>query len=305
MAKNSEKKKNYIHTLEMRNETEFSDAYERHKNAIYSHILYRMASFEFNIDLLVLFQNSEYIKDFINQETGSAGTTIKENKYAIILDINSLKKMDYDGGLDVAISIRHELAHVYDLYHAMHNKYYDINPLKNNHEQLDDFIISIGWRVWTEFFAYFKTYREFKKEFGYPTFLKLIKGYEKLQERCEEIESMLEFQSKGVERTFTDFCDEIDGFAYMLTKHTAGAIAGKPYQYEYCEKTRRRASFEIVENFKVDLLKKIVPLLKNTYGKGMAKKMYRLGKYVIDNIFGEFNIAPIKHKKYIRFAYYN
>ena len=303
MGKSLKHKKNFIHTIEMRNETEFPDVYERHKDAVYDHIAYMMESFEFDIDLLVIIQNCDDIKELINQETGSAGTTLKEDKFAVILNIDSFKKMDYDGGLDVAISVRHELAHVYDLYHTMHNKFYPINPLKNNHEKLDDFIITIGCRFWTEFYAYFKTFKEFKKQCGYPTLLKLTNGYEKLQGRCEAIESIIESQSEEATNTVADFRDEIDNFAYMLAKHLAGTIAGKPYNYEYCEKTQSRASFETVEELKYGSLDKIIPLLTNTYGRGMKKKMYKLGKYLIDNLYGEFNLFPVKHQKYIRFAY--
>ena len=304
MASNLEKMKNYIHTLEMRNETEFSDVYEKHKEAIFSHIMYELEPFMFDIDLLVIFKNFNDKKNLVNNETWNGGTTFKDNKYTVMLNIDSLRKMDYDGGLDIAISVRHELSHVYDLYNIEHNKFYKINPLKVNHEELDDFTMSIGCLFWTEFFAYYMTYKQFKKEYSYPTFLQLVSGYEKLQKRCEEIDLMFDSNNEEVISVLTDYKDDVDYFIYAVAKHLAGICGGKSYKYDYSEKTQKRASFETVEKIRYEVHNKIVPLLTKTYGKGMASKMYNLGKYLIKNVYNRFNLYPIKQQKYIRFAYY-
>ena len=304
MANESIEEKNYIHTIEMRNETEFSDVYEKYKEAIYNHIMHELESFTFDIDLLVIFKNFGDKENLVNKEMWNGATTLKENKYTVMLNIYSLRKIDYDGGLDIAISVRHELCHVYDLYNIEHNKFYKLNPLKVNHENLDDFIMSIGCLFWTEFFAYYMTYKQFKKEYRYPTFLQLERGYKKLQKRCEEIDFMFDSNDEEVNSVITDYKDDVDYFVYAVAKHLAGICGGKSYKYDYNEKTKNRASFETVEKIRYNVHKKIVPLLTNTYGRGMASKMYKLGKYLLKNIYNRFNLYPIKQQKYIRFAYY-
>ena len=303
MAKNSEKKKNYIHTIEMRNETEYAGVFEQYKDAISNYMMHLMEEFEFDIDLLVIFQISDDIKSLLKQEKGAALTTFRENRYTVIIDIDALRKFEYDGGLEIAIAMRHELAHVYDLYYATHNKFYKTNPLKYRQERLVDFTIAVGWRFWTEFFAYSTTYKQFKYEYAYPTFLTLVKEYEKLQKRGRGIELLIDSESQNIQSAFDKFDNAIDNFAYEIAKYIAGSSFGKPYPYEYCEKTRRRAAFEAVDNLEYGLRRRLVPLLKNPYGRIGANRMYKLGKYVVENIYGKFNVYPIKHEKYVCFAY--
>ena len=302
--KNVARKGNYVHTIKMRNETEFSEIYDKYKDDIRDHILYSMEGFDFDIDLLVIFKTYNEKKNNISDETTAAATTIKGNRYTIILNVGSLKMIPYDRGLDIALSIKHELGHVYDLYHTMHNKYYSINPLKARHKDFDDFVISKGWGFWTEFYAYYMTYRSYKKEYGYPTFLRLVRGYEKLQTQYEKICTLTDFKAESANAMLESFIDNIKSFAYLFAKHLAGSVMGKPYKYDYCEKTKNREAFEIVNKLEVGLMKKIIPLFTNTYGKGMSNKMYELGKYIIKNLFIKFDIYPIEYYNYIRFAYY-
>ena len=305
MGKSAVQKKKYIHKIEMRNETEFPDIFETYKDDIHDHIMSVMNSFLFDIDLLVIFRTLDDEKNFVNSETYNGGTTIQENKYTVIFNIDSLKLIPRDNGLDIAIAIQHELAHVYDLYHTMHNKYYKINPLKVNHRTLNDFIISKGWGFWTEFYAYFMTYKMYKYQHGYPTFLQLVKGYEKLQKQHKEINMITDYNSEDAQCTLKGFINNIENLSYAVVKYIAGYIEGTPYLYEYCEKTRNRKSFEIMEDLTYGLMKKILPLLTNTYGRGMAKKMCKLGDYLIKNLYIKFDLYPIKHHKYIRFAFYS
>jgi hypothetical protein len=51
-------------------------------------------------------------------------------------------------------------------------------------------------------------------------------------------------------------------------------------------------------------LKQIIKLCKNTYGKGMHRKLWNLGNILIDEIYAKFNIFPIKYKGYITYCYY-
>ncbi len=301
---NVTRKKKYIHTIEMHNETEFTDVFDLYKKDIYDYMIDEMDSFPFDMDLLVIFRVMDKDKNIVNAETNDGATTIKEKKYTVILNIDSLRIIPRDNGLDIAISINHELAHVYDLYRTMHNKYYKINPLKVNHKAFDDFVISEGWRFWTEFYAYYITNKQFKYQHGYPTFLQLIKGYEKLQKQYAEAIAINDYESEEADRALENFIENIKDFAYAFSKYLAGAVNGKPYNYDYCEKTKNRAAYNIIAKLEYGFMRKILPLFTNTYGKGMANKMYELGKYLIKNLFIKFDFYPIKHHRYMRFAFY-
>lgn len=112
----------YNYNLDIRNETDKDEIFNKYEQTVYEHILAEISDLlDCDLDLLVVFREIDKKMKLINGETYNAGTTLIEGKYAIILNIASLEKLPYDGGCDLAISIRHELCHVRDLHILMNN----------------------------------------------------------------------------------------------------------------------------------------------------------------------------------------
>lgn len=292
----------YNYNLEIRNETDKDEIFKKYKQSVYEHILAEIGdSFDFGVDLLVIFRKIDRKRKLINGETYNAGTTLIEGKYAIILNIASLEKLPYDGGCDLAISIRHELCHVRDIYVLMNNKHYSVNPALNNHNTLKDFTISKGWLFWTEFHAYYITYKTFKDEYECITFLEIEKAYAKLKKQLVRIKNISDFETKKSKTMLRNFKESIEDFIYLIAKYLGGCIF-KDDDAEHDEVTENEFSERIGEICRKSL-NKLSPLVRKDYGKGLAKKLYNLGKYLLTDIYEEFNMFTIDQEGSILFAY--
>ncbi|MDE7167267.1 MAG: hypothetical protein K2O28_00270 [Clostridia bacterium] len=294
----------YKYDLEIRNETDKGEIFDRYKDAIYEHILAEIADyFDFDLDLLVVFRELDKQKQFINDETYNGGTTLVDNKYAVILNISSLEAIPNDGGFDFALSVHHELCHVYDLHQAMRRKHHPINPLYKSYKTLKDFTISKGWMVWTEFHAYFLTYKKFSEDYDCPTLLQIVNGYENLSAQLDKIKKINNFDAEESKTIIYDFIDNIEDFIYFTAKYLAG-VSFCDQQNEDCdEKTEESDAYKSVNKIFVGIMKKILPLVKNSYGILMTKKLYKLGEYLLKAVYAEFDIFPVDCDGQVLFAY--
>lgn len=294
----------YNYNLEIRNETDKEEIFNKYKQLIYEHIMNEINdSFNFNLDLLVVFREIDGNKKLINRETLNAETTLIENRYAIILNIDSLEILPEDGGCELAISICHELCHIRDLHLLMHNKHYSVNPLINNYKTLKDFTISRGWLFWTEFHAYSITYKSFKDEYESITFLQIEKGYQDLKKQLEEIKNISDFETKKSKSTLHNFKKNIEDFIYFIAKYLA-CIIFKNDDSDIPEENKADSNFpEQINKICSESINKLLPLIRRDYGWGLAKKLYNVGKYLLENIYEDFNMLTVAREGSILFAY--
>ena len=246
--------------------------------------------FDVKIDIVIIEQET---KQLINDEIEDAGVYFKDN-FVFCLHSNVLKSAKYDSDKNLAMSIIHEFAHIYDLYKIMHNKYYSINPSLISHKRIVDSGIAIGARFWTEIFAYRATFMHFSE--NYPTKPQLAQAVEQLDKEYKIIFD--EYAKNGKANNSANvkqYIKKVNEFIYVFSKHIAGMIFSVSKRENYCEKTLKKESFKFVQKTFVGLLNKIEPLFINTYGKGMAKKLWYLGKYIVEHIYHRFNLNIIKH----------
>lgn len=297
----------YKHSIQIVNTTNNKKLLEKYKDKIQNLILHIMdINFDFDLSLLIKFKYLDKVTNYVNHETETAYATIIDDKYAIVLNINSLKRIERDNGFDITLSIFHELAHTYDLYHTMHNKFYKIRPISKTHETFEDYLMMIGWTFWTEFFAYYVSYRHYKEEYDYPTKFQIYKSFVELKKDFAEIEPDLdnEAKQKEVRKKARLFITKLRQFTYAIAKYNAGAVMSSRKKYfNYCKKTKENKDYKKVTSICNGLFCRSIKLFRNTYGKGQARKLFDLGKYIIDNIYGYFKIYPIK-ENYIKLAFY-
>lgn len=292
-VKKKEQKK-FNHKISIINQTRKKRLFEKYKDDIYDYIMWVIGGFDFKLDLTVYVKNYKKDKHTISTEIEDARMTIVNKKLAILLSEEVLKSMPYDGGEMLALSLFHELAHIYDYYHVTHNKYFKVNPIYKKQTSFARFIVSKAWELWTEYYAYYKTYRYYKKEAGCLTFLKLVKAYQKLCKQHEELMKLGFKELKRCNRHYCEFIASAEHFLYLSAKYCAGYVTGKVRLYEYSDKIMESECFEFVDDFIYRLYKKISPLHTNTYGKKMAQRLFELGKYVCQKLFEKFNIYPVK-----------
>lgn len=260
-------------------------------------------TFDFDMELdLIITEINENIK-FVKDEYVNGYSTIKNEKFTIVINFDVIKNIENDNGLDFSITIIHELGHIYDIYHTLNNKYYNANPLKTRQKTYFDFIVSQGYSVWTEFFAYYFTFKYFKN-YDYPTFLDLVKAYENLENYHKKINAFPSNQIEEKQNMIDEFVNNIKEFLYCTAKYIAGMVKGTRKYYKYCDKTTSKKSFQKVEHLCNGLLNRIYKFFSNTHGKGLKNKLYNLGDYIIKNIYVKFYIFPKKLRKYVYFAFY-
>ena len=262
-------------------------------------------NFDFDLTLKVIFRDKINDYNYINSEIAGGAMTYKYGTFYLCIAEHSLQNIEYDDGLDMAIILSHEMAHIYDLYHMMHNRYYTVEPLKRDKSNMTDYIISLGYNIWTEFYAYLTTFKQFYDLHNYPTKLQLVKKYERIIKDYEELKTKLNNLNEETHQKAEQFIKDIEILLYGCCKYLAGIIYGKGKYYKYTLKTQKNVNFIKFQKFIDGLLSVISPMITNSYGKGMAKKLYNIGMYVINKMYAQFNIYPFKHKKLIKLALFN
>lgn len=262
-------------------------------------------SFDFDIVLRVRINDIEKTENYVNKETTCGYSTWKKDgSYLVCFSSESLERIEQDGGLDISIAICHELSHIYDLYHVMNNKYYKINPLILRQKNINDYIIQQGWNIWTEFFAYYFTFKEFKKFHDYPTFHQILIGYKHLIEQYKYLESRLDNKTKDIKNLADKHIEEIKQFLYAVAKYIAGSMVGNPRYYKVKVTNENKKIISELNNIIERLYKLIIKMFTNTHGKGMATKLWNLGDYLIRTFYVKYNIFPEKMKDQIVLVFY-
>lgn len=73
---------------------------------------------------------------------------------------------------------------------------------------------------------------------------------------------------------------------------------------KYKFKTKNTKEYKYVIKLRNGLVKYTTKLFTNTYGKGLAHKLYDLGYYIYINIYDHFNIWQCKHLGLIKQGVY-
>ncbi len=262
-------------------------------------------SFDFDIVLIIRIKDIEKTVNYVNKEiTSGYSTWQKDGKYVVCFGSESLERIDRDNGLDIAISICHELGHVYDMYHVMNNKYYKINPLISKQTNINDYIIQQGWNFWTEFFAYYFTFKKFKGLHDYPTFHQLLKGYQHLIDQYEYLEPKLDDKTKEIKNLADKHIEEIEQFIYALAKYLAGNLMGKPRYYKVIVTKKNKRAVSQLSRIIERLYRLNIKMFTNPHSKGMSTKLWDIGEYLIRNFYVKYNIFPEKMKDHIVLVYY-
>lgn len=292
------------HLITIKNTSNNEELFEKYKSRIVEEVERVLKNnFEKPISLNVLVEDSYKEKNKILGEDSAAFMSINTNKdiFTLRIGLETLKRIEFDNGLGLDEVVYHELAHLSDYVCTKELKHCPKNIFKSTHRYVGEFILSHGLGFWNEFFAYFNTYRAFK-EFKTPTtFLRLVKGYETLEEKHEKLIELFKTKGKRAHAEAEEFMNIIREYIYALAKFLAGDIMGKASYYRYSEKTRQKKSFKKVVRICDKILSKIEPIFTNMYGKVHFRKLYRLGEELIAQIYVPFDIYPAKYHFRARF----
>lgn len=298
-------KMNYKRKVNIVNESLSDETYIQYKDKIESALDAALNVFiDFDIDLTVkIYKTDDTVREVVGART-TGYARHEKGKFTIGIDQSEIFRIDKDNGLNLYITVYHEMAHVYDIYHTEHNDFYIINVSRKPYRRMEDFVIYEGFQFWTEFYAYAYGFRRFKEYSHNITFLNLVNFYDDLLGKHQIIKQMYVDKDPQLNTALEDFRDSIDSLAYMFAMYIAGEIHGKPYNYKYCKKTRNRVAYKKAAKFYNGVWNKIFDIYECPYRKGMARKLYVLGSFILKQFYLPFGLEPIKNKGKIVLGFY-
>lgn len=209
----------------------------------------------------------------------------REKKKELVLHPCVLDMM-MDGKEELVESILfHEYVH---FYNYLKIKELDINTdflLKKKNISLYNFVARIGYRFWTEFEAYAKTYKKFKND------LEELLTEGKMVEKFNEIKNFSNAVSS--EEQFNKLLIKVDDFIYDFAKYIGESL--------FIEENDN-----VDNNFnklKDKLYGLCVKMYKNTYSKYLPKRLFYIGECLLNEIFVPCNLYVCRSNKRWAFIY--
>lgn len=225
-------------------------------------------------------------------------------KGAVInINIEALRDIYYDDCNTLDVVLLHELAHIIDHIEIKKLNNPRLNKLGQKPRTAKDYCIRVGFHFWTEFFAYYMTFKYYKKTFNYPTFLSLVKKYKDIKKIRNNIKPVAFDVEEADEEAAEELITSIEGFTYRISKHMAGLVKGKSKNWDYSDKTKD-ADYEELFSKMEGLFELISKFCHCQYSKWSENRLANLGKYLIDKFYVPFNVWPIRYKGSYCLVYY-
>lgn len=220
----------------------------------------------------------------------------KENRYiieisTIIFDYYSKEKYGFIQGC-----LYHEFVHILDAHHASASL--GFNPLSFEKKSKENILLSIGYNFWTEFYAYYKLFRNFKADFKGPSMFYLIKRLKRLIIKESKLTRNLDVN------IYEELYDDVCWFSYLLAERMGVLAAGADSYYRYCDKTINSDEYKYLSKFITGMKKYISKMLHGTYGKHMKSRLIKLGEYIFKKIYAPFGMELIEVDNEWVIAYY-
>lgn len=300
--------KNIKHSIIIINKSKDKATFKKYRQTIFNtvnEIVYANFNSKLNIKIIV---KDHSLKDKLTGDEFTDGYTIKKKNWFIITimsDVLSRIKCEPDDNVDLDLTIYHEMAHIYDLCNIYNNKYYKFPNIYSNLKTITNYILKVGINFWTEIFAYSSTFKIYSCFYKSPTFLQLVKRWEKIEENYKNLLIIEKTNHANLKVKGEEFFEKLKNFNYMLAKYLGAYIEGKTNKISYCEKTQSKKAFKFVDKLCKGVLRKVAPFYSNMYGKGMPQKIYNLGAFLITNVCVKpFNIIPEKRKGKVALVFY-
>ena len=192
-----------------------------------------------------------------------------------------LNSINLDGGEFFCLSIYHEFEHVRDYNNMMQTKLFKINLCLAHQKDFEKQYVSAGFLFWTEIFAYYRTL-EFSKQnklnFEKITFGSLVTNYTKTVAHND----MLYFKKDLSYDEACKYIKTVDSFIYLCAKYMASAyISHSRVSYSRIEKNK---DYKKVYSILCGLEPKVKRLAKSPYSPKSYDNLFRLGKYICENV---------------------
>ena len=223
-------------------------------------------------------------------------------KYQVELSEKLLElteRVDSTNNLDLVIF--HELMHVKDAC-IVNGKKSSYKTQCRFYYSYDNFVINVGYNSWTEFHACFETFDisdAYKVE---PTFLYMVKKFEKIIKFRDEIFNTSFTDEKVFNETLDEYFEKIHEFVYLSSRFIA-SIPFNRRRNRHCEKTRTKPEYKYLLHIYDKLINVFSKSLHGVYGKHLFTRLYKIGLIWINELYVPLNIYPIKKNEKVLFMF--
>lgn len=189
-------------------------------------------------------------------------------------------------------SLYHEFAHIYDILN--YRDIYKNNSFDKDIGTFKDFIIDIGFKCWTEYYAYFMTFKYYPR-LSSITFLNLVKRFSIIKKEFSNISEIkygkIDKEQKGL---IENLITKIKNFNYFCSFYLGTKHAGRIRAYNYSSQISQSEDFQFVRKLINSLEKSVFDISKNVYCADMSKKFFNLGNKILSKVFNQFDIDLVK-----------
>lgn len=230
-------------------------------------------------ELKIQFINSASLNEY--EITDCMVKLISVKKYRLSITNSALNSINFDGGEFFCSSVYHEFEHIRDFNNMMQTKQFKFNLCLTHQKDFERHYVSTGFLFWTEIYAYYKTLvfsRQNKFNFEKITFERLVKNYIK----TITYNKSLYYKSDLSYEEAIKYTNCVDSFIYLCAKYMASAYASHslvPYS-----KIDKNKDYKKVYSILCGLEPKVKRLMNNAYSSKSYDNLFRLGKYICENI---------------------
>ena len=254
---------------------EFSQDKEFIENAI-DHVFDAVG---LNVEVKIKFDEIDSVNEYEKTDAALLNKSIKQHE--VLIGINVLKTISDDGGAFFYQTIYHEFEHIKDYVKMMQTKQFGFNLCLSYHKNLEMTFVSKGFLFWTEILAYYKTIEMTQCNdlyFEKITFGNLVENYKKTVQRDKSLYYKQDLQYDEAMK----YIKCVESFVYLCSKFIASVYANHsriPHT-----KIAKDKDYKKVLSILCGLDKKIQKMIDNTYSEKSYENLFKLGKYICEDI---------------------
>lgn len=276
--------------ISLRNYSKDKETYKKYRKQLIE--ILKRSSENFKMDIRVLVKISDfsegYTLDGRTSATKIAYVIMKKDYATLTISSNVFEIIEKNKILDLEILFCHEFAHIFDLSFIGYFPYFkncSVDELNINTKR--NYNIKTGIHFWSEFFAYYITYRRYRRYYNFYTnpceleFIYLAAGAKLYEAKHEK---KLKKQNAFIDEMF----EAIGIFVYNFALYIASLYVGDKRRIRNKGKIYTEKSMGIVMQILRDLEEYIHTLIQSRHNKKFVKNLEKLGHYINYKIYNRF-----------------
>lgn len=207
--------------------------------------------------------------------------SISTKKHELTITNSVLNSINYDGGEFFCIAVYHEFEHIRDFNYMMKTKLFKFNLCLVKHKNFENQYVSAGFDFWTEIYAYYHTMQFSKRNnfsFEKITFGNLVKNYIKTVAHNKRIYCKKDLKYDEA----IEYINAVDSFIYLCAKFMA-SVYSEHSRMPYA-RIDKNEDYKKVYSILCKLQPKVIRLMNNAYSPKSYDNLYKLGKYICENV---------------------